>query len=82
MSTAKAGKRQGRVIQASGVQVLVYTAVRKVGGKDYTYFRISYFEPGNGRRVRDFSEEQAAVAEAKSIAARIAAGRFDAVALT
>lgn len=60
----------------------LYRATRKVDGQAYPYVRIAYHEPGHGRRMRDFAKEEDAIAEAKSIAAKIGMGRNDAISLT
>ncbi|MFO1461442.1 MAG: tyrosine-type recombinase/integrase [Verrucomicrobiota bacterium] len=79
---ADVSKGWPKTIEVSGVRVRIYRAERKVGGRPYVYFRISYFEPGYGRRMRDFAREENAIAEAKSIATKIGSGRTDAITLT
>lgn len=69
-------------IEVSGVRVRVYRAERKVGGRPYAYFRIAYYQPGYGRRMRDFAQEADAIAEAKAMASKIGSGRLDSITLS
>lgn len=82
MRTTKDTKGPVSEITAHGVTVRFYRGVKRTGGKSYPFVRIAYHEPGHGRRMRDFATEEDAVAEARSIAAKIGSGRHDAITLT
>lgn len=81
MNDKKRSGRKPTEINANGVRVKIYRGSRNVGGKTYAYHRIAFHEPGHGRRLRDFGSEADAIAEAKSIAAMLGAGRQDAITL-
>lgn len=81
MSTRKAKGKQETLRKGSLTATLYHTR-KKVAGKEYEICRLVYFEPGGGRKVRDFGTRDKAKAIFDEVASAYALGRPDALSFT